>query len=366
MSGKMRRNGILAAPTAMVNYVLPFALGATALGLRDEIPQIRKDAPKVARALQADVRRFEGYGLRKGFIRDPQFGGEVPGYRAKIQVDLSDLGPTYPWREMQRLNPEIELYVLLKAKPNQTGAIASFGSWNGKQRVNVVTLFVPGLIQAIRRRLSKVAPGRKQEGYAEFKSEVFNTLEHELRHFMQVALWEGIKGEKISNLSDLHKAQALGLDKLGGPENRAQPAGSAYESYLLSDVEFYPWLGEAINLAIDWAELTTQQGRKPTTAGFLEYQKSSGYLQALSRDPARYRRARQEIAAAIENWRARKQDREAWRKYASGPRVISTLLDRLDRTDVNSASALRKYRGWAENHAKIELQAYRKRTTSGA
>jgi hypothetical protein len=129
MSGKMRRNGILAAPTAMVNYVLPFALGATALGLRDEIPQIRKDAPKVARALQADVRRFEGYGLRKGFIRDPQFGGEVPGYRAKIQVDLSDLGPTYPWREMQRLNPEIELYVLLKAKPNQTGAFRASGVW---------------------------------------------------------------------------------------------------------------------------------------------------------------------------------------------------------------------------------------------
>ena len=73
-------NGVLAAPRALVESILPFAYGAAALGVRGLLPALDKSDPKSARAVRKDIARFQGYKLKPGVHRLP-YGPEVMGYR---------------------------------------------------------------------------------------------------------------------------------------------------------------------------------------------------------------------------------------------------------------------------------------------
>jgi hypothetical protein len=149
----------------------------------------------------------------------------------------------------------------------------------------------------------------------------------------------------------------------------AEPKGrlaDRYEAYLVSDVEYYPWLGEVVATAITWAEKQAKAGTKPRAAYFLKYtsQTLPEELQIFTATlrksaPGRYQRLVREVTATIENWRERQQARASWLRYSTGPRVVTELAARLDRADPTLAAGLRQYRSWAEERAKEELDAYR-------
>lgn len=352
-------NGVLAAPRALVESILPFAYGAAALGVRGLLPALARSDPKSARAIQKDIARFQGYKLKPGVHRFPT-GDVVMGYRAEVPVRLSDLGRSYPAEEMQRLNPKIDLIIDTKGKTPGLGSFTSaLGPDSKIQRINLVTLNLPVLEKILKARLQH--KGASGSGYAEFQRIVRTTIEHELRHFIQVALAEGIKGDKLLDITEVYAAFSLGLS--------AEPKGRVadrQEAYLVSDVEYYPWLGEVVATAITWAEKQAKAGTKPRAAYFLKYtsQTLPEELQVFTatlrnRAPARYQRLVREVTATIENWRERQQARASWLRYSTGPRVVTELAVRLDRDDPALAAGLRQYRSWAEERAKEELHAYR-------
>lgn len=352
-------NGVLAAPRALVNSILPFAYGAAALSVRGLLPTLARSDPKSARAIQKDLDRFQGYKLKPGAHRISQ-GPVIVGYRAEVPVRLSDLGRSYPVEEMQRLNPKIDLIIDTQGKSPGLGSFTP-GLIAGSKlnRTNLVMLNLPVLGKALKDRLQH--KGASGSGYKEFQRLVRTTIEHELRHFIQFALAEGIKGDKLSDTSEMYAAHSLGL----GTVDKSRSA-DPHEAYLLTDVEYYPWLGEVLTTALTWAETQATAGVKPRASYFLKYtsQTLPQELQVFAatlkkRAPARYQRLVREVTAAIENWRERQQARASWLRYSTGPRVVTELAARLDRADPTLAASLRQYRSWAEERAKEELHAYR-------
>jgi hypothetical protein len=353
----MRKNGILSTPQRLVNAVALYVYGALAQSrvFRDYLPKIKRgnsDQQKLAQAIEKDLRWFQRKNLQS-----------VQGvYRAKIKVDLSDLGATYPYKRMEQLNPYIDLEIHTARERGSDTVLASFMSGEVSRktgvltRVNRIRLYTPSIILSVNRR---GVPENAKE-YNQIKDQIKGTLAHELRHFIQNALLDVLSGKKDWSSTDAYE-KALNAIGMGAFTDLTR------SDYFLQKAEYFPWIGDIffeVRLGADRKnEDNESRGERPfllTKESFdqiLSYSPLASDFTKFTRKlssgaPDRYQRYLVEKTAFINDYNEALLTRRQQRRYLTPQRVVSEVLLDLDIENRDLAAWLRKNRAWAETKAK--------------
>ena len=366
----MRKNGIIAAPQKLVDATAKFAYGALAAssamqthmkkmrrGPIDPVWNAGETGKEVARKISQDARWFQQKKIKSA----------RGVYSAKIKVNLSGMGETYPKKKMEELNPYIDLKIVTRVD-SRNRSLASFSSGeidrSGRlTRKNEIILNLPVILAVAS---SKGLPTNVNK-YNSVKNLIRDSIDHEFRHFTQNAVLDVVSGKQVwGSVPAYEKARdTIGMKFEDPPPSAAL---SPQDQYLLKKVEYFPWIG---NLFADVRHGADAQAKResqnrpytltPVRFDRFMYGSPSGsdyrkFIKALkTKAPDRYERFLVEKTAFINDYNEAVLTRWQQQRYLTPQRVVSEVLLDLDIEDRNLAAWLRKNRAWAEETAQEAL-----------
>jgi hypothetical protein len=355
----MRNNGIISYPEKLSEATTQFASGALAAS-----PMFRAYSRKLRGGTEAERKLKAELDKDAAWFKRKKLKSVKGTYLAKIKVDLSDLGSSYPTKKMEQMNPYVDLKINTSVNPSDSlsNALAYFsgGSLNiatGKlSRINLMAINLPIIAST-----SMVSGAPMTLGnYRRIKRQVAATVQHEFQHFIQNALLDVVSGKKEWAKDDYVKARdELGLTAYKDPPN---------DAYLLKKVEYFPWLGDILTTVRFGAD-RANKARRHTKPFLLDIKSFNGFIHdSLERDsftdfilklkrysPDRYQRYRVERTAFINDYNEAVLTRRQQQRYLTPQRVVSEVLLDLDTEDRSLAAWLRQNREWAEKIAKESL-----------